>query len=662
MIIEYIGASEQDKIAAEAIRVGDTGESSYQYAVRVGGFIGTEIEYYARLTVAQEGAAASASLAVTKANEASQSLVDANISKVASQLSKTASETAQALSETASGASIAAKITAQAAAGTATTKASEASQSKIDADSAKVTAQAAKVLAETGATTATIKAAAALVSETNAKVSELASAASAVTAAASKLNAFTTFPVNATPENGDLIIIEKAGVRQQWSLSALRTFLFSALGTFAIHVSRVLADLGIIKNQSLGNALTDLYASWGMSDKILLTICPEISRKDNVILPSQTLLSKVYNLFGSNDAVQATQLSQPSLGGTIAPNEKYALVNGNGQAKYVTHTPISFAAGDEWSMTIVMNNNGYYSSSLFAGSSLGDSGTDTFYIFIGGIPQIVFTNSSSVNINIGTSDTVKQDIGKTAIYQFVATGSLLSLYRNGVFIQGVSVTTTIRFDVLSKGWSGTDYAFYGNINYYSIKAFALTPTQALQEATLLRATFPEIPSVTIGSQVWATSNTNQVCNGLGTVIADATVTETWTTGAAGWCYHTSDLDGFTGKRFNKAGKLALITSPPEGWHVSTKAELTTLAALGGNALKKEGSVYWDTALGTNTTVLSIVGSGYRLADGSFGTMKNTASFWCADTDEVLLLNHNNNTATIVAAGANEGHSIRLVKS
>ena len=48
--------------------------------------------------------------------------------------------------------------------------------------------------------------------------------------------------------------------------------------------------------------------------------------------------------------------------------------------------------------------------------------------------------------------------------------------------------------------------------------------------------------------------------------------------------------------------------------------------------------------------------------GSFNTYKNTASFWCADSDKVLVLSHDSNTASVEAvASVNDGHSIRLIK-
>jgi uncharacterized protein (TIGR02145 family) len=92
-------------------------------------------------------------------------------------------------------------------------------------------------------------------------------------------------------------------------------------------------------------------------------------------------------------------------------------------------------------------------------------------------------------------------------------------------------------------------------------------------------------------------------------------------------------------------------------------ELTTLAALGGNALKYGGTDYWATTGGTNSTGFTALGGSSRNADGTFNTIKETASFWCADSDKILTISHNSDTATIGAVvSVNDGHSIRLIKN
>ena len=66
-----------------------------------------------------------------------------------------------------------------------------------------------------------------------------------------------------------------------------------------------------------------------------------------------TFATKLYSLFGLNDATQSTANSQPYISGNIAPNEKLCLKNNTGDSRYMTHPTISFSATDKWSVTTV---------------------------------------------------------------------------------------------------------------------------------------------------------------------------------------------------------------------------------------------------------------------------------------------------------------------
>ena len=173
-----------------------------------------------------------------------------------------------------------------------------------------------------------------------------------------------------------------------------------------------------------------------------------------------------------------------------------------------------------------------------------------------------------------------------------------------------------------------------------------------------------IDGVKIGDQVCSTSNFDAAASTNGTVISNVTDNTAWATGAAAWAYQNNDpaLGAIYNKLYNKAARDIIIANPPAGWHVATEAELTTLSANGGNALKHVGNDYWNTTGGTNTTGFTAIGSGSRNADGTFSTVKSYAGIWCADSDKVMKIYHDNNTAEVVSvASVNEGYSIRLVK-
>jgi uncharacterized protein (TIGR02145 family) len=76
---------------------------------------------------------------------------------------------------------------------------------------------------------------------------------------------------------------------------------------------------------------------------------------------------------------------------------------------------------------------------------------------------------------------------------------------------------------------------------------------------------------------------------------------------------------------------------PKGWHVPTDTEWTTLTAeLGGESvaggkMKSIGTAYWSSqSAGTdNSSGFSALPGGFRLTDGSFNNLRNSAAFWSA---------------------------------
>ena len=370
-------------------------------------------------------------------------------------------------------------------------------------------------------------------------------------------------------------------------------------------------------------------------------------------------------LFPSNDLDGSeTASQQPRLVGGIAPNSKPAASNQNGESRFFTHTPISFAAGDAWSVTFVIKSFGLDKIRQYV---LGTRSTD-----INNKIRISNDNTIWLHSSGGVETTVCENFtsNKNIVITIVSEGGNTISYVNGALNMTVAtIPTDIIFSHVFSDRTSLSFPFYGSISAYIIQSTALTPTQVASLHTTLRGLYPEIESVDIGGKTVASRNFEAVASSDGTVIADGNTTANWTLGTAAWCYHngaTPDTPNFDngaiyGKLYNKAARDVIVANPPSGWHVATEAELTALAVSGGNALKYGGTDYWATTGGTNTTGFTALGGSSRNADGSFNTIKETASFWCADSDKVLLLNHDDNTATIVAATANQGHSIRLIK-
>jgi uncharacterized protein (TIGR02145 family) len=165
-------------------------------------------------------------------------------------------------------------------------------------------------------------------------------------------------------------------------------------------------------------------------------------------------------------------------------------------------------------------------------------------------------------------------------------------------------------------------------------------------------------TVLIGTQCWTKENLRVTKYRDGTTIPDET-SGTWSTLATG---ARTDYTGATGipsgqtyvstygYLYNWYAAAGIITnggSPtknicPDGWHVPTDAEWTTLETYlntsVGDKMKKNDAL-WSTNTGTNTSGFSALPGGYRGSNGSFLGIRSLASFWSATEN-----NSNSNNA------------------
>ncbi|OCW94219.1 hypothetical protein A9168_08315 [Macellibacteroides sp. HH-ZS] len=274
---------------------------------------------------------------------------------------------------------------------------------------------------------------------------------------------------------------------------------------------RVLADAGTIKSRSTLNELTNKFLDLLPNTKLLF--CPHLAVK----LRESGIYKYVTKLYdvgpGMLDGSQTTALNQPYLFGNIAPNEKYALKNPNGGNSYMTHTPISFSETDKWSITTCLCDydfdgaRGYYVSSS-TGPSISlkaEKLNHNFTVYIGGSIQILPYNTRKL-------------FGKNNIITITYLANALKLYINGAFCGEISVIAPAYFDKLFH--NNPLYQLSGTIPYHAIRDIALTQRQIQDEYNYLRSLFPEIESVQIGTQTWATSNCEMACTPQGNAIQE----------------------------------------------------------------------------------------------------------------------------------------------
>jgi uncharacterized protein (TIGR02145 family) len=113
---------------------------------------------------------------------------------------------------------------------------------------------------------------------------------------------------------------------------------------------------------------------------------------------------------------------------------------------------------------------------------------------------------------------------------------------------------------------------------------------------------------------------------------------------------------------------------PSGWHVPTDTEWTTLTSeLGGESvaggkMKSVGTFYWSSqSAGTdNSSGFSALPGGYRIKDGSFNNLRNSAVFWRATEDNAnnawsSRLEYNSNNVSRNSYEKQYGASIRCLK-
>jgi uncharacterized protein (TIGR02145 family) len=159
-----------------------------------------------------------------------------------------------------------------------------------------------------------------------------------------------------------------------------------------------------------------------------------------------------------------------------------------------------------------------------------------------------------------------------------------------------------------------------------------------------------ISSVKIGDQEWQMKNLDVDRFRNGDPIPHARTDEEWEAagerGVPAWCYYKNDKKN--GKKYGKLYNWYAVYDSrglaPEGWHIPTDDEWTTLTDylggedIAGGKMKATGTAYWNSPNkdATNESGFSVLPGGYRSSDGSFSSIRFTAFFWSATEDGASL--------------------------
>jgi uncharacterized protein (TIGR02145 family) len=183
--------------------------------------------------------------------------------------------------------------------------------------------------------------------------------------------------------------------------------------------------------------------------------------------------------------------------------------------------------------------------------------------------------------------------------------------------------------------------------------------------------------VTIGTQIWQTTNLDVTTYSDGTPIPEVTDPNAWanlTTGA--WCYYNNDTanGAIYGKLYNWYAVAGIHdTDPntpnkklaPTGYHVPSDAEWTTLITylggerVAGGKMKETGTGHWKSPNtgATNSSGFSGLPGSYRNSNGLFEFIGYTCKCWSSSeantanarprglfyTDEIVLIYYRNKT-------------------
>jgi len=124
---------------------------------------------------------------------------------------------------------------------------------------------------------------------------------------------------------------------------------------------------------------------------------------------------------------------------------------------------------------------------------------------------------------------------------------------------------------------------------------------------------------------------------------------------------------------------------PTGWHVPTSVEFHILESYltdvgqtcdanrsnvydcssAGSKMKEAGADHWSTATSTNSSGLTVLGSGFRALNGTFGNQGAYASLWALSINGAnswrQVLYHNSYSISRVSSGRGNGSSVRCLR-
>jgi uncharacterized protein (TIGR02145 family) len=343
----------------------------------------------------------------------------------------------------------------------------------------------------------------------------------------------------------------------------------------------------------------------------------------------------------SNTAIGASALSKNTTGSNNTANGVYALVNNttgsNNSAQGIYALELNTTGSNNTSngmYALLSNTTGSYNTAIGNNANVATGAlTNATAIGAGAIVNtdntIQLGNTSVTNVK--TSGTITAD-AVTYPKAHGTAGQVLSTTGSGTLAWTTPSTTATAYSgtlPVDKGGTGLTAAGTNGQILTSTNAGTLTWTNA---------TSVIYTSVLIGTQQWMQQNLEVVTYRDGTVIPQETDATAWaglTTGA--WCYYDNDPSSGYGKLYNWYAVNDPRGLAPQGWHIPTDDEWTTLGTfLGGNTaaggkMKTKGTTRWTSpnTSATNQSGYAGLPGGLRGDGGAFGLVGNYGLWWSA---------------------------------
>jgi uncharacterized protein (TIGR02145 family) len=220
------------------------------------------------------------------------------------------------------------------------------------------------------------------------------------------------------------------------------------------------------------------------------------------------------------------------------------------------------------------------------------------------------------------------------------------------------------------------------------KSFLASQIFSLQAqiTALQNAIVAPLPNVTIGTQIWSSTNFDVTTYRDGTPIPQVTDPTQWanlTTGA--WCYYNNDPANGTiyGKLYNWYAVAGIHDNDPstpnkilapQGWHVPSDAEWTTLtnflggATVAGGKMKSTGTSLWQSpnTSATNESGFTGLPAGYRWTNDAFDSIGLYGGWWSSSESGTATalgreLNYNYGYAFGYSLNKKGGFSVRCLR-